>query len=91
MPYFMTEGPVEEHGTDKPPSGRVKEREKGDVTRPLTSQNPSHLHPSWLSNTCANRKDPTQNDWTEKTISHVTEQSSQFPLPTALHLGASSQ
>ena len=53
------------HGTDKPPTGRVKERKKGDATCPLTSQNPSHLHPSWLSNTCANRKDP-MSEWLDR-------------------------
>ena len=82
------------HGTDKPPTGRVKERKKGDAMCPLTSQNPSHLHPSWLSNTCANRKDP-MSEWLDRdnpktnpntvnpeTANHMAEHSSWVPLPS---------
>ena len=87
MPYFMTEGPAKEHGTDKPSNGRVKVREKGDTMCPLTSQNSSHWHPSCWAIHAPTGRTLSQNDGTEKAINHVTEQSSQFPLPTALHLG----
>ena len=54
----MTGDPDKEHGTNKPPpTGRVRERSKGDTMCPSTSQNPSHYHPSWLSDAWTNRKD----------------------------------
>ena len=57
MHCFMTGGPGKEHGTNKPPTGRVRERSKGDTTCLTTSQHPSRWHPSWLSDVCATRKD----------------------------------
>ena len=87
MSCFMTGDPDKEYGTNKsPPTGRVRERSKRDTTRPSTSQNPSHSHPSWLSDACATRKDselewlakdhPETNPITikPKTSSHVGEQ-----------------
>ena len=91
----MTEGPSQEHGTNKPPpTERVQERSKWDTTWPSTSQNPPRWHPSWLSIACATRKDseseglardnPETNPITIKpgTASHVTEQFSWAPLPS---------
>ena len=47
-----------EHGTNKPPpTGRVREKSEGDTTGPITSQNPSLWHPSWLNKVCTTRKD----------------------------------
>ena len=90
----MTGDPDKEYGTNKPPStGRVQERSKGDTVCPSTSQNPSHQHPSWLSDACATRKDselqrlakdhPETNPITIKpeTASHAAEQFSWVPLP----------
>ena len=57
MSCFMIGSPGKEHETDKPPStGRVRERLKGDIMCPTTSQNP-HWHASWISNACTTRKD----------------------------------
>ena len=42
LSYFMTGGPSEERGTNKPPLTRgVQERSKENNTCPATSQNPS--------------------------------------------------
>ncbi|CAN0567286.1 unnamed protein product [Rangifer tarandus platyrhynchus] len=55
---FMTRDPAKEHRTNKPPpTGKVRERPKGDTTCPTTSQNPSLWHPSWLNKACTTRKD----------------------------------
>ena len=93
MSYFRTGGPGKEHETNKPPpTGRVQERSKGDTTCPTTSQNPSHCHPSLLSNVRTTRKD-SEPEWLAKdnpetnpiiikpTVSHVAEQFSWVPLP----------
>ena len=93
MRCFTTGGPAKEQGTNKPPpTGRVRERSKGDTTCPTTSQNP-HWHPSWLNKACATRKDseaeglakdnPETNPITIKpeTGSHVAELFSWGPLP----------
>ena len=94
MSCLMTGGPGKEQGTNKPPpTGRVKERTKGDTTCPTTSQNPSLLHASWLNKACTTRKD-SESEWLAKdnpetnpitikpeTGSHVAEQFSWVPLP----------
>ena len=72
----MTEDPDKEYGTNKPPpTGRVRERSKGDTACPSTSQNPSRQHPSWLSDACTTRKDP-ELEWLAKnhpeTINPIT-------------------
>ena len=86
---FITEFSGKEHGTNKlPQTGRFWEMSKGDTTCLTTSQNPSHWHPSWMSNSCAARKN-SESEWLTKdnletnsitikleTTSHVTEQSS---------------
>ena len=90
----MTGDSGKEYGTNKPPpTGRVREKSKGDTMCPSTSQNPSHQHPSWLSDACTTRKDselewlakdnPETNPITMKpeTESHVAEQFSWVPLP----------
>ena len=95
MSCFTTGGPVKEHRTNKPPpTGRVRERSKGDTMCPSNSQNPSQWHPSWLSNVYATRKDresellakdnPETNPITIKpeTVSHAAEQFSWVPLPS---------
>ena len=68
MSCFTTGGPNGEHGINKPsPTGSIQERSKGDTTCPTTSQNPSHWHPSWLSNVCATRKDSeSESEWLAK-------------------------
>ena len=67
MSCFMTGDPDKEFGTNKPPpTGRVRERSKGDTAYLSTSQNPSCQHPSWLSDACATRKD-YKLEWLEKT------------------------
>ena len=94
MSCFTTGGPGKEHGTNKPsPTRRVRERSKGDTMCPTTSQNPSHGHPSWLSDACTTRKDsesellakdnPETNplNINPETASHMAEQSSWVPLP----------
>ena len=54
----MAGDPDKEYGTNKPPpAGGVWERSKGDTACPSTSQNPSHQHPSWLTDVWATRKD----------------------------------
>ena len=87
---FMTGGPGEEHGTEKPPpTGRVRERSKGDTTCPTPSQNPPRWHPSWLNKACTTRKD-SESEWWAKdnletnpiTIKPGTA-SHGFPYPTA--------
>ena len=94
MSCFMTGDPDMEYGTNKPPpTGSVWERWKGDTAWTSTSQNPSHQHPSWLSNVCTTRKDP-ELEWLAKdhpetnpitikpeTASHAAEQFSWVPLP----------
>ena len=96
MSYFMTGGPGKEHGTNEPPlTGRIRERSKGDITCPTTSQNPPRWHRCWLSNTCATRKGP-ESEWLARddpetnpiatkpeTASHVAEQSTWVPLPSS--------
>ena len=91
--YFTTGSPGKEFGTNKPPpTGRVRERSKGDSTCPTTSQNPPPWHPSWLSNVCITRKDP-ESEWLApgnremkpitkkpKTASHMAEQLFWVPL-----------
>ena len=90
----MTGDPDKEYGTNKPPpTRRVRERSKGDTVCLSTSQNPSHQHPSWLSDACTTRKD-SELEWLAKdhsetnpisinpeTASHVAEQFSWVPLP----------
>ena len=93
MSCFTIGGPGKEHGTNKPPpTGRVRERSKGDTTCPTTSQNPL-WHPSWPNKACTTRKDseserlakdnPETSPITIKpeTASHVTELFSWVPLP----------
>ena len=94
MSCFMTGDPDKEYGTNKPPpTGRVRERSKGDTTCPTTSQNPSLWHPSWLNKACTTRKD-SESEWLAKdnretnpitmkpeTVSHATERFSWVPLP----------
>ena len=94
MHGFKTGGSGKQHGTNKPPpTGRVPERSKGDLTCPTTSQNPSLWRPSWLNKACTTRKD-SESEWLAKdnpetnaitikpeTSSRVTEQSSWVPLP----------
>ena len=90
----MTGDLDKEYGTNKPPpTGRVRERSKGDTACPSTSQKPSRYHPTWLSNACATRKDselewlakdhPESNPITIKpeTASHTAEWFSWVPLP----------
>ena len=90
---FTTGGPGKEQGTNKPPpTRRVRERSKGDATRPTTSQNPSLWHPSWLNKACTTRKD-SESEWLAKdnpetnpiTITMWQSSSPGFPYPTALH------
>ena len=83
----MTGDPDKEYGTNKPPpTGRVRERSKGDTACPSTSQNPSRQHPSWLSDACATRKD-LELEWLAKDhpetnpITIKPEQFSWVPLP----------
>ena len=90
----MTGGPANEHRTNEPPpTGRIRERSKGDTTCPTTSQNPSLWHPSWLKKACITRKD-SESEWLAKdnretnpitikpeTASHAAEQFSWVPLP----------
>ena len=91
----MTGGPAKEHGTNKTwPTRRVRERSKQDITCPITSQNPSLWHPSWLNKVCPMRKD-SESEWLDKdnmetdpiiikpeTASHVAELFSWVPLPS---------
>ena len=66
MSCFMTGVPDKECRTNKPPpTGRVRERSKGDTACPSTSQNPSCQHPSWLSDACATRRD-SELEWLAK-------------------------
>ena len=94
MNCFMTGGPSKEHGTNKaPPTGRVRERSKGDTTCLTTSQNRSLWHPSWLNKVYTTRKDsesewlaqdnPETNPITIKpeTASHVTQLFFWVPFP----------
>ena len=88
----MTGGPGKEYGTNKPPpTGRERERSKGETTCSTTSQNPL-WHPSWLNKACTTRKDFVS-EWLAKdnletnpitirpeTGSHVAEQF-WVPLP----------
>ena len=93
MSCFRTGGPGKEQGTNKPPpTRRVRERSKGNITCLTTSQNPSLWHPHWLNKACTTRKD-SESEWLAKdnletntitmkleTASHVTEQFSWVPL-----------
>ena len=94
MSCFTTGGPGKEHRTNTPPpTGRVRERSKGDTTCPNTSQNPPLWHPPWLNKACPTRKDwesgwlakdnPETNPITIKpeTASHMAELFSWLPLP----------
>ena len=97
MSYFITGGPGKEHGTNKPPpTGRIQERSKGDASPCVlpTSQNLSRWNPSWLSDTCATRKD-LESEWLgrdnaetnpitikPKTVSHLAEQFFWVPSPS---------
>ena len=66
MSCFTTGGPGKEHRTNTPPpTGRVRERSKGDTTCPNTSQNPPLWHPSWLNKACTTRKD-SESEWLAK-------------------------
>ena len=90
----MKEDPDKEYGNNKPPpTRRVQKKSKGGTGCPSTSQNPSHWHPSWLSDACSTRKDselewlakdhPETNPITIKpeTASHAAEHFSWVPLP----------
>ena len=93
MSCIRTGGPGKEHGTNKPPpTGRVRERSKGDTTCPTTSQNPSLWHPCWPNKVCTTRKD-SESEWLAKdnpetnpitikpeTASHVAELFCWVPL-----------
>ena len=70
----------------------VQQRSKGDTTCQTTSQNPSHGHPTWLTNVCTTRKD-SESEWLAKdnpeinpitinpqTANHVAEWFSWVPL-----------
>ena len=100
MICFTTGGPGKEQGTNKPPpTRRVREKSKGDTTCPITSQNPSLWHPSWLNKVRTTRKD-SESEWLAKDnpktnpitikpeiVSHVTEQFSWVSLPYCSPLG----
>ena len=90
---FMTGGPGKEHGTkNPPPTGRVRERSKGDATCLTASQNPSLWHPSWLNKAPTTRKHSESEWWAKdnpetapitvkpKTSSHAAEQFAWVPL-----------
>ena len=97
----MAGDPDKEYGTNNPPpTGRVRERSKGDTVCPSTSQNPSRQHASWLSHACATRKD-SESEWLAKdhpetnpitiqpeTASHAADRFSCVPLPYCSPLGA---
>ena len=68
--------------------------QKEEMPVHMSSQNPSHWNPSWLSDANTTRKDP-ESEWLArdnpetnpitikpKTASHVAEQSSWVPLPS---------
>ena len=94
MSCFMTGDPGKAYRTNKPlPTGRVRERSKGDTTCPTTSRNPSRWHPSWLNKVCTTRKD-SESEWLAKdnpetnpisikpeTMSHMAKLFSWVPLP----------
>ena len=66
MCCFTTGGPGKEHRTNKPPpTGRVQDRSKGDITCPTTSQNPFLQHPSLLNKAYTPRKD-SESEWLAK-------------------------
>ena len=90
----MIGDPGKEHRTNKPPpTGKVRERSKGDTTCSATSQSLSNWHLSWLNEACTTRKDSeserSAKDNTNtnpitiktKTASHVADQLSWVPLP----------
>ena len=95
MGYFVTEGPIMEHRTNKPPSTRtVQERLKGDAMCPTTSQNSPHWSLSWLNNACSTMKDP-ESGWLARdnqeanlvvikpeTMDHLAEHFSWVSLPS---------
>ena len=85
MSCFTTGGPGKEHRTNKPPpTGRVRERSKGDTTCPTTFQRPFCWHPSWLNKAHTTRKDSELDQLAKddsetnpitmkpETVSHVT-------------------
>ena len=94
MSCFRTGGSGKEQGTNKPPpTGRVRERSKGDTTCPTTSQNPSLWHPSWLNKLFTIRKN-SESEWLAKdnpetnpitikpeTVNQAAEQFSWVPSP----------
>ena len=94
MNCFSAGGSGKEQGTDKPPpTKRIWERSKGDITCLTSSQNLSLWHPSWLNKACTTRKD-SESEWLAKdnletnpitikpeTGSHVTKLFSWVPLP----------
>ena len=99
---FMTGGPSKEHGTNKPPpTGRIREKSKGDTACPTTSQNPPRWRPSWLSNACTARKDPqskwlttwklTPSPWNPIPLLAWQRSPPGFPRPPVLHPGATPQ
>ena len=93
--YFTTGDPGEKHRTHKPPpTRRIQERSKGDITYPTTPQNPSRWHLSWLSNAGTTKRDP-DSEWLArdnleahsiaikpKTASHMVGQFSWVLLPS---------
>ena len=94
MSCFTTGGPGKEHWSNKPPpTGRVRQRSKGDTTGPTISQNPPLWCPPWLYKAYTTRKDSKSEWWAKdnpetnpitikpETASHVTEPFSWVPLP----------
>ena len=67
MSCFMTGGSGEEHGTNKPPpTGRVRERSKGDTT--MSDQLPESFSlASILAEQGLTPPGRTQNDWLKTT------------------------
>ena len=94
MSCFRTGGPGKAHGTNKPPpTRRVRERSKGDNTRPTTSQNPCwqpparkvvaswlHQDASWLKTTRKLIPSP----WNPRLPVTWQSYSPGFPYPTVL-------
>ena len=94
MSCLMTGGPGKEQGTNKPPpTGRVKERTKGDTTCLTTSQNPSFWHPSWLNKAsewlAEDNLETNPITIKPKTASYVVELFSWVPLSYCSPLGCS--
>ena len=90
------------HELEELGKGQKESRDTSSCVLP-NSQNPSCWNPSMLSDACTTKKDPESerlardnletNPITIKaeTVSHVAEQSSWVPYPSALHPGARSQ